>query len=149
MPELPSRLSAPPLQDATHGHVLIAFFLSRNTDDAVVSLVKLACLCLMVTPLGNMTLTSICVLFLFHLHQLPIIASHLASPHLFIVLNLSLMVIVGPRFSFCMKISHSTLYNAAFLAQCAHVIPSCDPPLPVETVIAGTSLHSRPSTLVV
>lgn len=71
-----------------------------------------------------------------------------ASPRFLIILNLSLMVIYGPRLLFGVRVLHNPLYSVALFAPCAGFVHSviCHT-LPVETVSAGTCSHSRSSTL--
>lgn len=47
-----------------------------------------------------------------------------ASPRFLIILNLSLMVIYGPRLLFGVRVLHNPLYSVAFLAACAGFIRS-------------------------
>lgn len=99
MPRLSSRLSAPPLQDSTER------YFPRPKHRWL--WLKAAYLSVMVTPLDNVTLPNICILVLFHLLQLPIIALLFAVTHFFISLNLAFPD--GLRFLFCTRISFNTL----------------------------------------
>lgn len=71
-----------------------------------------------------------------------------ASPHFLIILNLSPMVIYGPRFLFGVRVLYNTLYSVALLTSCASFVHSliCHP-LPVETVSADICSHSWSPTL--